>query len=431
MEKKKRRVNGKKVMIVFGIILAVFVVIGIAGTIANKVYIKNAVEYIKTFEPATPQEKLTIEKDTDGYYTIISDRDVKIVQLTDIHLGGGWMSKKDDYKVINTIAAMITEEKPDIVIATGDISYPVPFTAGTFNNQSAARIFATLMETLDVTWTVTFGNHDSEIYSTYNREKMGKFYSSDEWKNCLYLMDDESIDGVGNSVIKVKNSKGVITQALFTIDSNDYPKENKFAGIVAGFTGNYDNIHENQIDWYKATCEKLNADNKAFIENTFEGDEQTQLLQKYGLVKSLVFMHIPPTEYQQAWDEFKANGYKDTENVKYYYGTLGEGVCHPKNDDQFFETALELGSTQGMFVGHDHINIFSIDYKGIRLTYGMSIDYVAYGKIDTKGTQRGCTVITVKPDGTFDCYPENYYQDKYENPDKEQVTMQQLNEEFN
>ena len=431
MEKKKRRVNGKKVMIVFGIILAVFVVIGIAGTIANKVYIKNAVEYIKTFEPATPQEKLTIEKDTDGYYTIISDRDVKIVQLTDIHLGGGWMSKKDDYKVINTIAAMITEEKPDIVIATGDISYPVPFTAGTFNNQSAARIFATLMETLDVTWTVTFGNHDSEIYSTYNREKMGEFYSSDEWKNCLYLMDDESIDGVGNSVIKVKNSKGVITQALFTIDSNDYPKENKFAGIVAGFTGNYDNIHENQIDWYKATCEKLNADNKAFIENTFEGDEQTQLLQKYGLVKSLVFMHIPPTEYQQAWDEFKANGYKDTENVKYYYGTLGEKVCHPRNDDQFFETALELGSTQGMFVGHDHINIFSLEYKGIRLTYGMSIDYVAYGKIDTVGTQRGCTVITVKPDGTFDCYPENYYQDKYVSSDKEEVTMQVLNEEFN
>lgn len=431
MEKKKRRVNGKKVMIVFGIVLAVFVVIGIAGTIANKVYIKNAVEYIKTFEPATPQEKLTIEKDTDGYYTIISDRDVKIVQLTDIHLGGGWMSKKDDYKVINTIAAMITEEKPDIVIATGDISYPVPFTAGTFNNQSAARIFATLMETLDVTWTVTFGNHDSEIYSTYNREKMGEFYSSDEWKNCLYLMDDESIDGVGNSVIKVKNSKGVITQALFTIDSNDYPKENKFAGIVAGFTGNYDNIHENQIDWYKATCEKLNADNKAFIEKTFEGDEQTQLLQKYGLVKSLVFMHIPPTEYQQAWDEFKANGYKDTENVKYHYGTLGEKVCHPRNDDQFFETALELGSTQGMFVGHDHINIFSLEYKGIRLTYGMSIDYVAYGKIDTVGTQRGCTVITVKPDGTFDCYPENYYQDKYVSSDKEEVTMQVLNEEFN
>ena len=260
---------------------------------------------------------------------------------------------------------------------------------------------------------------------------MGDFYSRDKWKNCLFQKDDGSIDGVSNSVIKVKNSDGVITQALFSIDTNDYPQENKFAGIVSGLTGNYDNIHENQIEWYKTSCEKLNAENKAFIENTFEGDEKEQLLNNFGLVKSLVFMHIPPVEYADAWDEFKNNGYKDTEIVKYYYGTLGEKVCHPTDDDLFFETAVEMKSTQGMFVGHDHINIFSVDYKGIRLTYGMSIDYVAYGKIDKVGTQRGCTVITVKPDGTFDCYPENYYQDKYENPDKEEVTMQQLNEEFN
>lgn len=429
MKKKKR--SGKKTMKVLGIILLVFVIIGIAGTIANRVYIKNTLEYINAFEPVVLEDKLAVEKDADGYYTIISDRDVKVLQLTDVHLGGGWMAKKDDLKTINAVATMVATEKPDLVITTGDISYPIPFTAGAFNNQYAARIFATLMEKLGVHWTVTFGNHDSEIYSTYSREEMGNFYSSDEWKNCLFLKGDENVDGYGNSVIKVKNNDGVITQALITMDSNDYPKENKLAGIVAGLTGNYDNIHENQIAWYKATCEKLNADNKAFIENNFVNDEQAQLLEKYGLVKSLVFMHIPPAEYQQAWDEFKANGYKDTENTKYHYGTLGEKVCHPTNEDKFFETALEIGSTQGMFVGHDHINIFSLEYKGIRLTYGMSIDYVAYGKIDTKGSQRGCTVITVKPDGSFDCYPENYYQDKYVNPDKEEVTMQVLNEEFN
>ena len=423
----KKKVNGKKVMKVFGVILAIFIVIGIAGTIANKVYMKNTLEYIKTFKPVENEDRLTVEKDADGYYTITSDRDVKIVQLTDIHLGGGWMAKKDDRKAINAVASMIIAEKPDIVIATGDISFPVPFTAGTFNNQYSARLFATLMETLGVYWTPTFGNHDAEVYSIYNREKMGDFYSSNEWKNSLFLKGDENIDGFGNNVIKVKNSDGVITQAIFTIDSNDYPSRS----FIDGITGNYDNIHENQIQWYKSTCEKLNADNTKFIEEKYADGEKAEMLSNFGTVKSLVFMHIPPIEYQQAWDEFKANGYKDTENVKYYYGTLGENVCHPAEDDKFFETAVELGSTKGIFVGHDHINIFSMDYKGIRLTYGMSIDYVAYGKIDTKGTQRGCTVITVKPDGTFDCYTENYYQDKYENPDKEEVTMQQLNEEFN
>lgn len=408
------------------IILGVFVILGIAGTIANKVSINKMTDYISDIEKISVEDRVTVEKDSEGFYTITTDRDLKVMQLTDLHIGGGWMSQKSDKKVINTITSMIKEEKPDIVIATGDISFPVPYSAGTFNNQYAATIYATLMEQLGVYWTPTLGNHDAESYSIYDREAMGDFYSREEWKNCLFQKGDENIDGYGNSVIKVKNSDGVITQALFTIDSNAYPK-----GSFLGLTGGYDNIHENQVAWYKTTCENLNAENKAIIEKFSDKNKKAESFEKYGLVKSLVFMHIPPVEYQHAWDEFKENGYKDTENVKYYYGTLGENVCYPKTDDQFFETALEMKSTQGMFVGHDHINIFSMDYKGIRLTYGMSIDYVAYGDIDTKGTQRGCTIITVKPDGTFDCYPENYYQDKYVNPDKEEVTMQQLNEEFN
>lgn len=427
MKNKTEKKGSKKMVLkIFAVILGVIIIFGIASTIANKVYIKNMVEYISTFEKATSDDKIVVKKDSEGYYTITADRDLKIVQLTDIHIGGGWMSKKTDIQAVNAVASMIIAEKPDVVIATGDISFPVPYMAATFNNQYASTIFATLMEQLGVYWTPTLGNHDAESYSIHDREEMGNFYADEKWENCLFLKGDENVDGFGNNVIKVKNSDGVITQALITMDSNDYPE-----GSFLGLTGGYDNIHENQVAWYKTACENLNAENKSFIENTFEGDEKTQLLEKFGLVKSLVFMHIPPVEYADAWNEFKANGYEDTENVKYYYGTLGEDVCCPAEDDQFFETALQMKSTQGMFVGHDHINIFSMDYKGIRLTYGMSIDYVAYGGIDKKGTQRGCTVITVKPDGTFDCYPENYYQDKYINPDKESVTMQTLNEEFN
>ncbi len=428
--KKKR--NLKMTIKILGIILSVFIVFGIVGTIANKHNIKTMIEYISSIESVVSEDKIDVSKDEEGFYTITTDRDLKIVQITDIHLGGGWMSKKDDMRTIKTVATMILEEKPDLVFATGDISFPVPFLAGTFNNLYAAEMFATLMETLNVYWIPTLGNHDAESYSIYNRGKVGDFYSYDErknsllMKNCLFQKGDENIDGVGNSIIKVKNSDGIITQALFTIDSNAYPK-----GSFLGLTGGYDNIHENQIEWYKTSCERLNAENKAFIEKSFDGDKKTQLLNDFGLVKSLVFMHIPPIEYADAWGEFKNNGYKNTENVKYYYGTLGEEVCCPAEDDLFFETAIEMKSTQGIFVGHDHINTFSMDYKGIRLTYGMSIDYIAYGKIDKLGTQRGCTIITLRPDGTFDCYPENYYQDKYENPNKEKVTMQQLNEYFN
>jgi hypothetical protein len=40
------------------------------------------------------------------------------------------------------------------------------------------------------------------------------------------------------------------------------------------------------------------------------------------------------------------------------------------------------------------------------------------------GLQRGCTVIDIAQDGTFDVTHENYYQDKYISVnEKEQVSM--------
>ena len=88
---------------------------------------------------------------------------------------------------------------------------------------------------------------------------------------------------------------------------------------------------------------------------------------------------------------------------------------------------LETGSTKGVFSGHDHYNNFSIEYKGIRLTYGMSVDYLAYPGIYKKGSQRGCTMISVMPDGSFDCSAQSYYQDKYTGVyEKEDVTMQEI-----
>lgn len=71
---------------------------------------------------------------------------------------------------------------------------------------------------------------------------------------------------------------------------------------------------------------------------------------------------------------------------------------------------------QRFFCGHDHLNNMSLEYKGVRLTYGYSIDYLAYGGIDEKYTQRGCTVIALRPDGSFENKGENYYQHKYSPP---------------
>ena len=224
----------------------------------------------------------------------------------------------------------------------------------------------------------------------------------------------------------MKNSKGLITQSFYTFDTHSYV-DNDYLGLF----WKYDNIHENQVNWYKQNVEKYNKHNVDLI-NESDWEDKEDLLNTYSVVKSLAFWHVPNTEYLDAWNEYVDAGYKDTENVKYHYGVVGESgkmVYSGVYEDEIFETMQTLGSTKGIFCGHDHLNNFSIEYKGIRLTYGFSIDYLAYSGISKLGSQRGCTMITVKPDGSFDCVAENYYQDKYATDIREPVTMQELGSE--
>ena len=413
----KTKKKGKKALKIIGVILAVIVILVGVAAVANVMGNKGNIEKIAAFESAAKENQLVPEKDANGNWTFTTDEDFKVLQLTDVHIGGGFMSLKKDAMALNAVAAMIKAEQPDLVIATGDVSYPVPFQAGTFNNLASAKIFATLMEQLGVYWTLSFGNHDTEAYSYYDREFISEFYSSEEFKYCLYTAGPDDVDGYGNQIINVKNSDGIITQSLYVFDSHSYTD-----GDFLGIFWKYDNIHENQVQWYKDNVIAYNQQNNALLKEM--GKEEN------SDIKSAAFFHIPLTEQRDAWYEYRDAGYQDTEDVKLIYGLAGESgnvVFCGMHEDNLFEAMLELGSTKAIFCGHDHDNNFSIDYKGIRFTYGMSIDYLAYPGIYKRGSQRGFTVINFSPDGTFDISAENYYQDKYQSQyDKEEVVMQEM-----
>ena len=415
----KKKSKGKKALKILCIILAVIVAGAGVCAVLSSTGNKANIEKITAFEPVEKDDRLVPEKDEDGNWTFTTDRDFKVMQLTDVHIGGGFMSLKKDAMAINAVAAMIKAEEPDLVIVTGDVSYPVPFQAGTFNNLSSAEVFAALMEQMGVYWTLGFGNHDTEAYSYYSREDISNFYGADARDNtyCLFESGPEDVDGYGNQIINVKNSDGIVTQSLFVFDSHSYVD-----GDVLGIMWKYDNIHENQVQWYEESLNKINAKNAEIAKEKNLRIPET--------VKSAAFFHIPLTEQKDAWYEYADNGFSDTENVKYHYGIAGEGkkvVYSGIGEDGLFEKMLELGSTQAVFCGHDHYNNFSLEYKGIRLTYGMSVDYLAYPGIYKEGSQRGCTVITFSPDGSFDCKAESYYQEKYSSVyDKEEVVMQEL-----
>lgn len=387
-------------------LLCVALVFGAAYLIlsyANDVNYRNMLEYIDTFAPVSGEgDVISPLTDEYGNTYFVSDGEFKILQITDVHLGGGVFYADSDRKALNAVAAMIGAERPDLVIVTGDMCSTYPM-AGTFDNSYGHEYFIRLMERLGVYWTVTFGNHDNEPYNIYDRAYVSDMYANEELKYCLYKRSPDGVSGEGNHIINVKNSAGEVTQSLVMLDSHAYVGDN----IIDSLAWNYDCIKEDQIRWY------------------------TEMTELYSPRSSLLFFHIPLTEVKDAYLEYIENGRNVTENVTYFDGHDGEedgAVCCPDTEEELFETLLSLceknDMSGAMFFGHDHFNNYVMEYKGITLSYGYSVDYMAYGDIGSKGYQRGCTVINASADGGFEIIHENYYQDKYQPLyEKEKVDM--------
>ncbi len=432
-QKKKKRI---KALIITASVVLVFAIFIGSCAIANSVGAKALIAQAKSFEKVEYAEGTQLVPEmVDGDWTFTTDRELKVLQLTDVHIGGGCFSQDTDTWAMNAVATMIRAEKPDLVVVSGDIAFPVPYASGSFNNLNPTMIFANLMESLGVYWTFTFGNHDTEAYSMYDRVEMCEYYEEANFKYCLFnrgycdevdSMTLENSKGFGNNVIRVRNSQGIYTQAIFTLDSHSY-----IDGDIIGILWKYDNIHKSQSEWYANKVQELTNANKAIDPTLIEP------------VKNIAFFHIPLREYRYAWKQVLESDYADeyskkdvvskatannapvqiSDDVKLVYGLMGEkngskngiqtyGVfCGTKMEEEtFFDTGVVNG-LQGTFCGHDHYNNFSVEYKGIRLTYGMSIDYLAYTGIYKEHAQRGCTLITLNTDGTMDCMPANYYVD--------------------
>lgn len=409
----------KGLKIILCVLLGIAVICAVFS-VANRANDRAMNEYIDTFEKVSFDNQLTPQYDENGVAYFVTDEDFKVLHLTDIHIGGGIISAKKDRMALNAIAAMITEEKPDLVVITGDISFAV-LRSGTLNNGYAHKFLSHLMENLGVYWTVAFGNHDSEAYNLYNRSAVAKMYENPDLKYCLFDKGPADIYGQCNHIINVRNSQGLVTKALIMMDTNSYEWWDPI-----GILWDYDNIHEDQIEWYKNNIEALNSYNKSILDSLPES-EKPENIESFTTVQSLLFVHIPLMETRDAYNEYLEANEQDTENTKYKGGKVGEKdpyVYCSEKPEEMFETMVELGSTKAMFIGHDHVNNIVLEYNGIIFSYGYSIDYFAYWQIHKLGSQRGCTVINCAPDGSFEIIHENYYQDKY-TPlyDKEAVDM--------
>ncbi len=388
------------------ITLMVVALIVIALTVANRINEAAIYSYIDSFEKVEIEGQLTPALADDGSYYFTADRPLRVMHLTDLHLTGGVFYSGNDRRVINAVAAMVAEEKPDLVVVTGDISFAVPW-CGTLNNRYAHSFASRLFERLGVYWTVAFGNHDSEKYNIYDRAAVAKMYEDESLEYCLFSRGPADVYGECNHAVSVRNSDGIVTESFIMIDTNAYTEEDVF-----GLGWDYDRIHDDQVEWYRDTVEGYSAYN-AKVYSTLSPERQAAYSDL--VPRSLLFMHIPIREVKYAYDDYIAAGREDTADVIYMGGHDGESdevVYAPDEDEGLFEAILELGSTKALFFGHDHLNNFVLEYKGVILSYGYSMDYSAYFGIEGEGYQRGCTMITTGDE--VDIVHENYYQDKYE-----------------
>lgn len=250
-----------------------------------------------------------------------SNHEFKIAQFTDIHWCDDSIAKCE--KTLASMQAVIDTEKPDLIIITGDVITDHPAVKGW---KSIINFF----HKQGIPYAVTMGNHDAEFLS----------------KDSIYTMltDDpvyvgvrgNQVSGYGNMTISLYASDGSdkVNGVIYLIDSNDYPKDNLF--------GKYDWIHFDQIEWYRRESAAHKAANGGVP------------------VPSLAFMHIPVPEYAEA----------ACDQNTLLIGTRKEASCNPKINTGLFSAMLLGRDVMGMFVGHDHVNDYICDWKGMALAYG-------------------------------------------------------------
>lgn len=297
-------------------------------------------------------------------YKEADDTAFRILQITDVHILN---DEKKDAKAFKTIDAMVETTNPDMIMFTGDLTSEK-------ENFTAFKTMCEYLESFNIPWAFVFGNHEGLDIKyapdeVIDPEKIADRQTLSDYletlPNCIYEAGDENVDGMGNYYYNVKDDNGNVITSLIMLDSHSYDEENN----------GYDHFHDNQIEWYENTVKT--------IAKEVNGDESE-------VVPSLAFFHVPMKEYMTAYDEAKG-----TDNRLWGFRFPKEDGT-PAVDDQMFEKMVELGSTKGCFAGHDHMNNFSVNYQGIRLTYGLSCDHNIY-----LVPLHGGVLINVKNDGSF------------------------------
>ena len=275
---------------------------------------------------------------------------------------------------IKLISRALDKAKPDLVVFTGDQikGYSPTFKGNT--KRKITRTIADLLRPLEergIPFCVTFGNHDCNC-GIPNAEQMPIYRAHKGFLGGTC----KAADDPGTFSLQIKDSHGKENLfALYVMDSGGKSE-----------TGAYAPLTPDRVAWFRNEREKLKQENGRYL-------------------PALVFQHIPMPEYYDALVQAE----KTTAGaVEAFYSHTGEyyvlpeeaimrgdfmleSPAAPDENTGEFEAITEKGDVLGVYVGHDHINSFSLQHKGIFLGYTQGCGFHTYGP----GSKRGVRIFTL------------------------------------
>lgn len=259
-----------------------------------------------------------------------ADKTFRIVQFTDIH----WDNNIPEScrQVEDLMLSVLSLEKPDLVVFTGDIVTVSPAREGWL-------ALADVMSKSEVSWTAVLGNHDDE--TDMSRDAIFDLLLTLPG----FIGEKGSVSGVGNFVISLQTNSGHENAAtLYFLDSHAYTS-------MRG-AGYYDWFRFDQLQWFRNQSAAINA--------------------THADVKlpALAFFHIPTPEWNEAWEGNRAVA-----------GVKNEGVSSGVINAGMIAAFLEMGDVMGAFAGHDHVNNYIGQYHGLALAYGQKTGFNSYGDL--------------------------------------------------
>lgn len=221
---------------------------------------------------------------------IRKDGRFKIMQASDLHLSTGLGKCREpiphlkdeskceaDPRTLEFLERMLDEEKPDLVIISGDQ------VNGDTAPDAATAIFklADIFVKRRIPYAAIFGNHDDEG----NLDRSQSMALLQQLPYSLSEPGPVDVDGVGNYIVEVlDHTSSHSALSLYLLDTHSYsPDERRYRG--------YDWIKPNQIEWFKSSSERLQKSHREY---------------RY-IHMNLAFIHIPLPEYRDRNSVFYGN----------------------------------------------------------------------------------------------------------------------------